>query len=70
MIITIKTIKMKKTIAAIMLIALAIACDIAPSEQKAEDSTLVVSPIVDTPVIVIDTLITPEGDTLFSPIQK
>jgi len=60
---------MKKTIAAIMLVALAIACDIAPSEQKAEDSTII-SPVVDTPVIVIDTLITPEGDTLFSPIQK
>ena len=67
--ITIKTIKMKKTIAAIMLIALAIACDFAPSEQNEQDSTII-SPVVDTPVIVIDTLITPEGDTLFSPIQK
>jgi hypothetical protein len=68
--IIIKTNKMKKTIAAILLVSFAIACD---SAQTVESNDSLTAPvIVDriVPPVDIDTLITIDGDTLFSPIQK
>jgi hypothetical protein len=61
---------MKKTIAAFLLVALAVACD---SAQTTNSNDSVTAPVeVDTfvPPVGIDTLITPEGDTLVSPIEK
>lgn len=61
---------MKKTIAAILLVSFAIACD---SAQTVESSDSLTAPIiVDTivPPAGIDTLVTVDGDTLISPIQK
>jgi hypothetical protein len=68
--ITIKNNKMKKTIAAILLVSFAVACDSAQTVESTDSSTAPV--IVDTfiPPAGIDTLVTPEGDTLFSPIEK
>jgi len=67
--ITIKNNKMKKTILALVLIVTAIACDSAV-EKTNSDSTA--APVVDTfvPPAGIDTLVTVDGDTLISPIQK
>ena len=68
--IIIKNNKMKKTIAALLLVSFAIACD---SAQKAESNDSLTAPVtVDTfvPPVGIDTLVTVDGDTLISPIQK
>lgn len=68
--IIIKNNKMKKTIAAILLVSLTIACD---SAQTVESNDSLTAPIVvDTivPPVDIDTLVTTDGDTLFSPIEK
>lgn len=61
---------MKKTIAAILLVSFAIACD---SAQTVESNDSLTAPIiVDTvvPPVDIDTLVTIDGDTLLSPIEK
>lgn len=68
--IIIKNNKMKKTIAALLLVSFAIACD---SAQKVESNDSLTAPVtVDTivPPAGIDTLVTIDGDTLISPIQK
>ena len=60
---------MKKTILALVLVITAIACDSAV-ENNNSDSTA--APVVDTfvPPVAIDTLVTVDGDTLVSPIEK
>jgi hypothetical protein len=68
--IIIKNNKMKKTIAAILLVSFAIACD---SAQTVESNDSLTAPvIVDTivPPVGIDTLVTIDGDTVFNAIQK
>lgn len=68
--IIIKNNNMKKTIAAILLVSFAIACD---SAQTVESNDSLAAPIiVDTivPPVDIDTIVTTDGDTLLSPIQK
>jgi hypothetical protein len=62
---------MKKTILALVLVITAIACDSAVENNKSTDS--LTSPVyVDTvvPPVAIDTLVTVDGDTLLSPIEK
>lgn len=68
--IIIKNNNMKKTIAAFLLVSFAIACD---SAQTVESNDSLTAPIiVDTivPPVDIDTIVTIDGDTLFSPIEK
>lgn len=69
--IIIKNNKMKKTIAALLLVALAVACD---SAQKTNynDSVTVPVVVVDTavPPAGIDTLVNLAGDTIIREIEK
>ena len=60
---------MKKTILALVLVITAIACDSAVENNNTDSTT---APVVDTfvPPVAIDTLVTVDGDTLISPIQK
>lgn len=69
--IIIKNNKMKKTIAAFLLVALAVACD---SAQKTSYNDSVTVPVIVVDTIVppagIDTLVNLAGDTIIREIEK